>query len=163
MESADLEFLNLAVVEQKKYSEIEEIMKLDRKTISELWNRLTEKREEISDIRKIWVNKTSSIDCFWDFYDWYKNTIPKCHYCGITEKYISILLQKDQIKTKRITTRGKKLEIERILPNESYQNISNLVFCCYWCNNAKTDEFSESEFHPIGNHIAQIWKSRLNS
>ena len=29
--------------------------------------------------------------------------------------------------------------------------------------NAKTDEFTEEEFRPVGRQIGQIWRDRLNS
>jgi len=32
-------------------------------------------------------------------------------------------------------------------------NDTNCVFACYWCNNAKTDAFTEKEFKPIGDVI----------
>jgi len=32
---------------------------------------------------------------------------------------------------------------------------------CYWCNNAKTDEFTEEEFSKIGREIRNIWDDRL--
>ncbi|WP_188117205.1 hypothetical protein [Campylobacter concisus] len=32
---------------------------------------------------------------------------------------------------------------------------------CYWCNNAKTDEFSPEEFKPIAEGIREVWNKRL--
>jgi len=32
---------------------------------------------------------------------------------------------------------------------------------CYWCNNAKTDEFDGDEFKEIGEAIKKVWKKRL--
>jgi len=32
---------------------------------------------------------------------------------------------------------------------------------CYWCNNAKTDEFTAEEFAVIGKAIAMVWHDRL--
>lgn len=34
---------------------------------------------------------------------------------------------------------------------------------CYWCNNAKTDEFSAEEFAPVGKEIGEIFKNRKNN
>lgn len=34
---------------------------------------------------------------------------------------------------------------------------------CYWCNNAKTDEFTAEEFKEIGKEIRKIWDVRLAS
>jgi hypothetical protein len=60
------------------------------------------------------------------------------------------------------TTRGRTLEIDRKIADESYSNIANLTYSCYWCNNAKTDTFTEEEFKIIGQAIGSVWKQRLN-
>jgi hypothetical protein len=36
----------------------------------------------------------------------------------------------------------------------------NCVMAFYWCNNAKTDEFTEEEFKAVGKTIAGIWEKR---
>ncbi|MEV4887514.1 hypothetical protein MRBLMN1_006105 [Chitinophaga ginsengisegetis] len=95
------------------------------------------------------------------FAEIYNNTEKKCHYCNITEDEIELLKDDKKIKTKRFITRGKTLEVDRINPFQPYEE-GNLVLCCYWCNNAKTDEFSEEEFKKIGKVIRQIWDERLN-
>jgi len=63
----------------------------------------------------------------------------------------------------KLTTRkrGRDLEIERLKPKLNYDVIENLVFCCYWCNNAKTDTFTVKEFEEVGRVIKNIWKERL--
>ena len=90
-----------------------------------------------------------------------ESTERRCHYCKITEDEIDQLIRKNLITTKRLTTRGRKLEIERLSPNEFYDNLNYLVLCCYWCNNAKTDEFTSEEFEQVGRLIGIIWKNRL--
>jgi hypothetical protein len=32
-----------------------------------------------------------------------------------------------------------------------FDNLDNLVWCCYWWNNNKSNFFIEEEFKPIGN------------
>jgi len=160
----DLEFkyLKLAVIEQIKFEEISKILGIDRIEVSKLWDELKEQREYFSDLRKIWKSKfknTETTESFWEFKKWHETTEKKCFYCGITENQITELFQRKKIYTKR--NRGKKLEIERLLPNEPYDNLKNLVFSCYWCNNAKTDTFSSDEFKIIGKEIGKIWKKRL--
>lgn len=83
-----------------------------------------------------------------------------CGYCGISEKNINILINEKKIYTKRITTRGKTLEIDRIKPHETY-NKDNIFLSCYWCNNAKSDEFSLSEFESIALGINLTFNKRL--
>ena len=53
------------------------------------------------------------------------------------------------------------IELKRAILKEPYDNLKNLVFSCYWCNNAKTDTFSSEEFKIIGKEIGKIWKKRL--
>ena len=72
------------------------------------------------------------------------------------------MIESGQIITKRLYSRGRTLEIDRINPNDDY-NMNNIVLCCYWCNNAKTDEFSYEDFIEIGKEIRKIWEKRLKS
>ena len=44
--------------------------------------------------------------------------------------------------------------------NKEYTE-ANSVLCCYWCNNAKTDEYSEKEFIPVGQQMRLLWNKRL--
>jgi len=81
----------------------------------------------------------------------------KCYYCKTSENELNQLRDKKLIRTK--SYRGDKLEIDRKEPNEEYY-YDNLVLSCYWCNNAKTDEFSAGEFEIIGESIKSIWSSR---
>lgn len=84
-----------------------------------------------------------------------------CHYCHINDKEIELLDTKRHIKTKR--PRGYMMEIDRIKANHEYSK-DNVVLSCYWCNNAKSDEFSEHEFSShIGPGIGKVWESRKNS
>jgi 5-methylcytosine-specific restriction endonuclease McrA len=83
----------------------------------------------------------------------------ECHYCGITLEIINELVYKEQLFNKKLT-RGFSLEIDRLSPNHEYTP-DNTAMCCYWCNNAKTDEFNEQEFKKIGKIIAEIWEERL--
>lgn len=81
-----------------------------------------------------------------------------CHYCHINDKEIELLESKEQIKTKR--GRGYSMEIDRIKLNKEYSK-DNVVLACYWCNNAKSDEFSEPEFiDHIGPGFGKVWELR---
>jgi hypothetical protein len=94
-------------------------------------------------------------------YAWYESQEQKCCYCGITEAEIARLIDGGLLTTKRLSKRGRHLEIERKDPNVCYDNFNNLSLACYWCNNAKTDTFTAEEFKSIGKAISQIWKDRL--
>ena len=82
----------------------------------------------------------------------------ECHYCKISLEEIHSLVQKGRLFSKN--ERGRTLEIDRI--NSNYEYVAkNCVMACYWCNNAKTDEFTLDEFELIGEVIGAIWKKRL--
>lgn len=84
--------------------------------------------------------------------------IDECHYCGISLSDINNLINKRLI-FKKHEARGFSMEIDRISPNQEYSK-ENSVICCYWCNNAKTDEFSGEEFRSIAKGIREIWVKR---
>lgn len=81
-----------------------------------------------------------------------------CHYCSISSEQIKQLASKGQLFKKN--ERGWKLELDRFNSNYEYHP-DNCAMACYWCNNAKTDEFTEAEFKEIGKSIAKIWQKRL--
>ena len=85
---------------------------------------------------------------------------PACAYCHITQAQFETLIQAGQVQTKRLRTRGTSLEFDCQIPELGYIE-GNVVLCCYWCNNAKTDEFSAEEFQPIADALALVWRQRL--
>ena len=84
--------------------------------------------------------------------------ITHCHYCQITLEEIETLGENKKLYKKSL--RGWTLEIDRLNSNFEYSP-ENCVMSCYWCNNAKTDEFTENEFLQIGKEIRKIWQTRL--
>jgi 5-methylcytosine-specific restriction endonuclease McrA len=84
-----------------------------------------------------------------------------CGYCKTKEKDLQLLIEKGEIQTKRLATRGRNLEVDRYHPNEGYTE-ENIVLACYWCNNAKTDEFEGKEFMPVAESIGKIFEARLS-
>jgi 5-methylcytosine-specific restriction endonuclease McrA len=81
-----------------------------------------------------------------------------CAYCKITTEEIIELADHKQLHKKNY--RGWILEIDRLDSNLEYKK-ENCVMACYWCNNAKTDEFTGEEFMSIGSEIRKIWNKRL--
>lgn len=155
------EFLRLAVIQQKKYKDIAKKLDVEMTQLSKWWDELKPERDEINKVRQIWARKEFTTLKFPKFYDWFKKLDNRCYYCKITEEEIKALIDNGKIETKRLKTRGRRLELERRKPNKPYDDLKNLVLCCYWCNNAKTDEFTEAEFKEIGKVIGKIWKDRL--
>ena len=154
------EFLQLCIVEQTNYKTISEKLNVPKSTLTAWYDELKEERTKIAEIRSLWARKKIKMP-FNDFYKWYLSHERKCFYCGITEQEIKHLLDSGNLTTKRIPTRGKKLELDRKEPNLLYDNFENIVFACYWCNNAKTDTFTEEEFKKVGEVFKEIWKTRL--
>lgn len=125
---------------------------------------MTEKElEEIFRGKKQRVNKTTGkvkpgfvLTQFTDFQDWYNQETfdDGCHYCG-TSNERSFEIYTLRPGATRGGKRGRRLELERKEPNQPYDNLDNLVWCCYWCNNAKSNFFSEEEFRPIANAIGE--------
>lgn len=85
-------------------------------------------------------------------------TQDNCGYCGVSIEQINKISNYHKLYTKR--SRGYTLEIDQKEPNNGYKD-DNCVACCYWCNNAKTDEFSVEDFKEIAKGINIVWNKRL--
>jgi 5-methylcytosine-specific restriction endonuclease McrA len=85
-------------------------------------------------------------------------TSTECYHCEISVDEIHELKEKGKLRKKN--EEGWTLEIDRLKPNFEY-TADNCAVSCYWCNNAKTDEFSSEEFKSIGREIRKIFKRRL--
>lgn len=84
------------------------------------------------------------------FFKWYLEQEKVCHYCGLNEKEQFQLISKGHLNSKRFFTskngtRGKHLEIDRKNPLGPY-SVDNCVLSCYFCNNDKSDIFSEEGY-----------------
>ncbi|MEZ4961945.1 MAG: hypothetical protein R2830_19110 [Saprospiraceae bacterium] len=90
-----------------------------------------------------------------------------CKYCGTTNEQSFRLYtaarnsENAGVDWTRGGKRGRRLEIDRLNPALPYDNLSNLVWCCYWCNNAKSNFFTAEEFQPIANQIGLALKKML--
>lgn len=81
-----------------------------------------------------------------------------CAYCGVKNDQIEQLRKKKKITSK--SGRGFNLEVDRMSPNLEY-SYDNCCMSCYWCNNAKTDEFLPNEFKEIARGINKTWNNRM--
>lgn len=156
------EFLRLAVIELVKFDNIPKEMGagFTRPMVSQWYAELKPEREKLAELKKVWLskfdpNKTS----FDEFHKRYEEIPKECHYCHIKPRELGQLFENNLIVAE--SGRGRKLEYERVKHDEEYDNLKNLVFACYWCNNAKTDSFTKDEFKPIGEEIGRILRSRL--
>mgnify|MGYP003565027803 CR=1 FL=1 len=114
--------------------------------------------EHYSDLKEIYKERFEKIFPKIDFGKLIKET--KCSYCGINITQIQLLGKNGKLNNKRSDTRGYSLEIDRKLPNLEYSK-NNCCMACYWCNNAKTDEYSPKEFKPIAKGINQSWNIKI--
>ena len=115
---------------------------------------------ELDVLKDLYDDSFFPLHSFIKFYGPNTHAQRECEYCHITEETISILASSQEIKTKRFYSRGATMEVDKRDPQRGYE-INNLVMSCYWCNNAKTDEFSDLEFESIGKAISLTWKARL--
>jgi hypothetical protein len=172
---------NLEKIELNDFVKFEITKDLVLKYTSEYWQKY---EHEIIEgfsltVKEIW-SKTENIKSshsllFKEFEkDYIENTFPKkfsekefenlvckkenhCQYCKITIEDIEKLAENRKIFKKNF--RGWSLEIDRKDSNLEYTQ-DNCVVACYWCNNAKTDEFTFEEFKSIGRSIQEIWENR---
>jgi len=155
----EMQFIDIFYIQQNKMLETSEALSIKVEEVRKMKNDLKNRIQEILGARDKWRSKEIGGN-FWDFYEWYVNADKKCYYCNITQEELAKLHEIGIINKRK--SRGKTLEIDRKIANEEYMNIGNLTYSCYWCNNAKTDTFTESEFLIIGQAISQVWKKRLN-
>jgi hypothetical protein len=151
-------FINAVYVECHTFQNTAALLGVDLPTIRQLNKDLEPIWRPITKVRNTWKSKNIG-GSFWDFYHWHVNAPRSCRYCGITQEELN-KLHRMGIENKR-TTRGRTLEIDRKEANKDYSYLPNLTYCCYWCNNAKTDTFTEAEFELIGQAIGKVWKQRL--
>jgi len=144
--------------QKARYDKVDEIIIENIYIAMMKWRK--EQKISIDNLQNHYVNKTFlNVFPFEEFAEFVRAK-RECEYCHITEKRIQTLITALQLNTKK-DTRGLTLEIDRKKPNHEYTK-DNCVWCCYWCNNAKTDEFSFEEYKKIGKIIESIWTDRLN-
>jgi 5-methylcytosine-specific restriction endonuclease McrA len=114
-------------------------------------------KAEIEALRQEYINKIFPLIFPPEKFDSLINA-EECVYCGITTLKVVELANKQQLFKKNY--RGWSLEVDRIDSNYEYSP-ENCVMACYWCNNAKTDEFTHEEFKEIGKTIRNVWEKRL--
>ena len=141
-ESADLICNELNIKKRSEFSELTKQIDQEKK------NELKEMRR----IRQLYHNKKGvdfEFKDFNEFYYWYISQYKKqnrcCYYCKTEESIITNLFEKKFTKIKR-PNRGKHLEVERRDSKSNKYNKENCVLACYFCNNDKSDIFSEDEY-----------------
>lgn len=129
---------------------------ITRKELSGFYNRINENRKkeilEVRRIRSLFHNKQGvnfKFNSFLEFYRWYirqhEEQNGQCYYCKTGEKVIATLFSNRYTSAKR-QTRGQHLEIERRDAKNNNYSVDNCVLACYFCNNDKSDIFTEEEY-----------------
>lgn len=131
-------------------------------TNDEVYRQISQKEKElaplIEEFRKDYIEKRFPdifpVEVFREMVESAKH----CEYCGISIEEILMLADRKQLHKKNY--RGWSFEIDRIDSNFEYKR-DNCVMACYWCNNAKTDEFTLDEFKLIAKEIGGVWERRM--
>jgi len=142
-----------------EYFQAERTESLKNKKINDIYN-FIEKHKNIEYKKEKYLKEFEQI-LTRDKFKELLNT-KECSYCGITIKDIHSLGVDGKLHNKRAETRGYTLEIDRKDPNQAYSN-DNVCMSCYWCNNAKTDEFLPFDFKEIARAINGVWNQRLST
>lgn len=102
---------------------------------------------------KLREEKIGDMD-FDTFRNWYLTHAKACHYCGLTATESQQIVRRGMLKSKRFpengkhgrgTSRGMWMEVDRYNPDGKYQ-VDNMVPCCYFCNNDKSDVFHGDQY-----------------
>ena len=119
-------------------------------------------RKTTNKIGELSIVGFSNAVSFDDFKNWFKQSAfnDGCYYCHTHNARSKELYQMQREKHRYDATRGgkrgRRLELDRKDPSLAYDDLKNLVWCCYWCNNAKSNFFSEAEFRPIAEAIGEV-------
>lgn len=65
-----------------------------------------------------------------------------CYYCGVSENILSTLYKDINYTCKTKRNRGAWFELDRKDAKENRYTKDNIVLCCYFCNNHKSDVIS---------------------
>lgn len=90
-----------------------------------------------------------------EFLAWVADHPRQCRYCNISDaEYWALDLRSAN------GTRLEALGLDRLGNDEDY-DLANIAWCCYPCNRAKGNVFTEAEMAPIGQAIERVWRVRL--
>jgi hypothetical protein len=121
------------------------------------WTYMPKAKEQLIEWYKNKVdNRISGFEDENDFLNWYENNIKdsKCAYCGLSERDSQRLVHEGKLKSLRFpiygtissgVNRGYWLEIDRKIPTGYYSN-ENCNPSCYFCNNDKSDVFTDFQY-----------------
>ena len=108
-----------------------------------------------------------------DFHSWYEENVKdgKCFYCGLTERESQKIIHDGLLTSKRFplsgrfsqgVNRGFWLEVDKRNPKGKYSR-ENSVPCCYFCNNDKSDVFTDEQYKEFVKDRSNFIKGLLNN
>ncbi|GEM_PF-1886103 len=136
------------------------------------WTYMPKSKEQLIEWYKNKVNnRISGFENENEFLSWYENNIKdsKCAYCGLSERDSQRLVHEGKLKSLRFpiygtissgVNRGYWLEIDRKIPT-GYYSIENCNPSCYFCNNDKSDVFTDSQYMEFYENRASFLKGLL--
>ncbi|MEZ4978680.1 MAG: hypothetical protein R2772_05220 [Chitinophagales bacterium] len=148
-------------------------LKIKRSEFSEIAKQIDNERQdelkEMRRIRQLYNNKQGEnfeFTNFNEFYKWYITQFEKqkacCYYCKTEESVLTKLFEKKYTSVKR-PNRGKHLEVERRDSDSNKYNKDNCVLACYFCNNDKSDIFSEDQYFEYLKDRKQFFDKQFQS
>ena len=107
-----------------------------------------------------------------DFMGWYEENVKdkRCHYCELTERESQEIIHTGLLTSNRFplngrfsqgVNRGYWLEVDRRNPKGKYSR-ENCVPSCYFCNNDKSDVFTEEQYKEFMKDRIGFIKKLLN-
>ncbi len=118
-------------------------------------------REKTDKQLKGWYNDKvkkdrNGFNGFEDFRSWYNENVrdKQCYYCGLSERESQRIVHDGLLTSKRFplggvlrqgVNRGYWLEVDKKNPKGNYSH-ENCVPSCYFCNNDKSDVFTDVQY-----------------
>lgn len=130
---------------------------ISNSTVEEIYQKMSKLKKQtiVRELERDYISKFENVFPIEAFRETFRKEA--CCYCEITTNEIAELIDLRKINKK--ANRGFNLEVERFDSNLEYTE-DNCDMACYWCNNAKTDEFTKKEFKKIAKGIRKVWDSR---
>lgn len=133
-------------------------------------------QEKTEKLLKNWYNEKVRTDRngfndFEDFRSWYNETVrdKQCYYCGLGERDSQKIVYDGLLTSKRFplggrfsqgVNRGYWLEVDKKNPKGNYSR-ENCVPSCYFCNNDKSDVFTDVQYREFVNDRPSFLKNLL--
>ena len=117
------------------------------KGLLNFYNDLNEiyKLQTASNLKNGWKSLENKIETKLNWLKIEDNSNCCCFYCGISESILGQLYKNTNFRTER--KRGAWFELDRVNAKgkENIYTKENIVLCCYYCNNHKSDVISAEE------------------